>query len=135
MGAIQDILAGQRIGADRIDSPSIEPDGVDWPGVAPHPLARLRIAVLVPCYNEETAVAKVVADFGAALPHAVIYVYDNNSRDRTFAVVRATGAVGRNETHQGKGHGGRRRFSDVEADVYVLVDGDATYDAPSVRTM
>jgi len=135
MGALEDILADQGGDADRIDSPSIEPDHVDSPSIAPDLFARLRIAVLVPCYNEETAIAKVVSDFGAGLPHAVIYVYDNNSRDRTVEVARTTGAVVRSETHQGKGHVVRRMFSDVEADVYVLVDGDATYDAPSARTM
>jgi glycosyltransferase involved in cell wall biosynthesis len=95
----------------------------------------LRIAVLVPCYNEEHAIAKVVTDFRAALPQAIIYVYDNNSKDRTADVARASGAVVRNETHQGKGYVVRRMFNDIEADVYVLVDGDATYDAPSAPTM
>ncbi|MEA2991977.1 MAG: hypothetical protein QOD40_897 [Alphaproteobacteria bacterium] len=94
-----------------------------------------RIAVLVPCYNEEKAIAKVVADFRAALPHAPVYVYDNNSQDRTVEVAREAGAVVRRELHQGKGHVVRRMFTDVEADIYVLVDGDATYDAPSVRAM
>ena len=97
--------------------------------------AELRIAVLVPCYNEEAAVATVVADFRKALPTATIYVYDNNSRDRTVAVAREAGAEVRNETHQGKGHVVRRMFADVDADVYVLVDGDATYDAPSAPVM
>jgi glycosyltransferase involved in cell wall biosynthesis len=94
-----------------------------------------RVAVLVPCYNEEAAVGRVVADFHAALPEATVYVYDNNSTDRTFEVARAAGAVVRRETHQGKGNVVRRMFSDVEADVYVLVDGDATYDAPSAAVM
>jgi glycosyltransferase involved in cell wall biosynthesis len=93
------------------------------------------VAVLIPCYNEEHAIAKVVADFRAALPDAVIYVYDNNSRDNTAAAAKAAGAVVRRETHQGKGHVVRRMFNDVEADVYVLVDGDATYDAPSAPKM
>ena len=97
--------------------------------------AELRIAVLVPCYNEEAAVATVVADFRKALPTATIYVYDNNSRDRTAAVAREAGAEVRNETHQGKGHVVRRMFADVDAEVYVLVDGDATYDAPSAPVM
>src|SRR5215510_11426876 len=97
--------------------------------------ADLRIAVLVPCYNEEAAVATVVADFRKALPLAAIYVYDNNSRDRTVAVAREAGAEVRSETHQGKGHVVRRMFADVDADVYVLVDGDATYDAPSAPAM
>jgi glycosyltransferase involved in cell wall biosynthesis len=94
-----------------------------------------RVAVLVPCFNEEAAVAKVVADFRAALPEAAIYVYDNNSTDRTVEVARAAGALVRRETHQGKGNVVRRMFADVDADIYVLVDGDATYDAPSARTM
>ncbi|MEA3022952.1 MAG: hypothetical protein QOK01_1804 [Alphaproteobacteria bacterium] len=94
-----------------------------------------RIAVLVPCYNEEAAIARVVADFRANLPDAVIYVYDNNSTDRTVEVARAAGAVVRTETRQGKGYVVRRMFSDVDADVYVLVDGDATYDAPSARLL
>jgi len=125
MGVVQAILADHRFDADRVDSPLAAAD----------PLARYRIAILVPCYNEETAIAKVVADFRASLPQAVLYVYDNNSRDRTVAVARAAGAVVRGEAHQGKGHVVRRMFSDIEADVYVLVDGDATYDAPSARTM
>ena len=97
--------------------------------------ADLRIAVLVPCYNEEAAVATVVADFRKALPAATIYVYDNNSKDRTIAVARSAGAEVRSETHQGKGHVVRRMFADIDADVYVLVDGDATYDAPSAPVM
>ncbi|MEY9358362.1 glycosyltransferase involved in cell wall biosynthesis [Bradyrhizobium yuanmingense] len=96
---------------------------------------QLRIAVLVPCYNEEAAVATVIADFRKALPAAEIYVYDNNSRDRTAAVAREAGAIVRSERRQGKGHVVRRMFADVEADVYVLVDGDATYDAPSAPRM
>lgn len=96
---------------------------------------QLRIAVLVPCYNEEAAVATVIAGFRKALPSAEIYVYDNNSRDHTAAVAREAGAIVRNERRQGKGHVVRRMFADVEADVYVLVDGDATYDAPSAPGM
>lgn len=94
-----------------------------------------RIAVLVPCYNEEAAVATVVANFRNALPAAEIYVYDNNSRDRTASVARDAGAIVRSERRQGKGHVVRRMFADVEADIYVLVDGDATYDAPSAPCM
>jgi glycosyltransferase involved in cell wall biosynthesis len=90
-----------------------------------------RIAVLVPCYNEQTTIGDVVAGFRAALPDADIYVYDNNSTDGTVEAARAAGALVRGETHQGKGHVVRRMFADVEADVYVLVDGDATYDAAS----
>jgi len=95
----------------------------------------MRIAVLVPCYNEEAAVATVVADFRKALPSAAIYVYDNNSRDRTASVAREAGAEVRSERRQGKGHVVRRMFADIDADIYVLVDGDATYDAPSAPRM
>ncbi len=95
----------------------------------------MRIAVLVPCFNEEAAVASVVGGFRKALPAAQIYVYDNNSKDRTAAVARAAGAEVRSERRQGKGHVVRRMFADIEADVYVLVDGDATYDAPSAPGM
>jgi hypothetical protein len=94
-----------------------------------------RVAVLVPCFNEEAAIARVVSDFRAVLPDATIYVYDNNSTDRTAALAQAAGAVVRREPHQGKGNVVRRMFSDVDADVYVLVDGDATYDAPSARQL
>ena len=97
--------------------------------------AQPRIAVLVPCYNEAAAVATVVADFRKALPAAEIYVYDNNSRDNTAAVAREAGAIVRSERRQGKGHVVRRMFADIEADIYVLVDGDATYDAPSAPGM
>jgi len=97
--------------------------------------ARPRIAVLVPCFNEEASVATVVADFRKALPSAEIYVYDNNSSDRTAAVARAAGAEVRHERRQGKGHVVRRMFADIDADVYVLADGDATYDAPSAPRM
>ena len=94
-----------------------------------------RIAVLVPCYNEEAAIATVVRDFRAALPGAVIYVYDNNSRDQTVARAREAGAVVRLETRQGKGNVVRRMFADIEADLYVLVDGDDTYDASAAGRM
>src|SRR6185503_2162660 len=90
---------------------------------------QMRVAVLVPCYNEEAAIAKGVADFRAALPEAAIYVYDNNSRDRTVERAVAAGAVVRTEQRQGKGNVVRRMFADIEADIYVLVDGDDTYDA------
>jgi glycosyltransferase involved in cell wall biosynthesis len=93
------------------------------------------VAVLVPCYNEERAIAKVVADFRAALPEAALYVYDNNSTDGTVTAAEEAGAVVRRETYQGKGHVVRRMFNDVEADVYILVDGDATYDAASAGAM
>jgi len=97
--------------------------------------ARQRLAVLVPCFNEEAAIGQVVRDFRAALPQATVYVYDNNATDRTMEVARGAGAVVRRETHQGKGNVVRRMFSDIDADVYVLVDGDATYDAPSAPVM
>src|ERR1700712_2040562 len=96
---------------------------------------RPRIAVLVPCFNEEAAVATVVADFRQALPSAEIYVYDNNSSDRTIAMALEAGAQVRSEQRQGKGHVVRRMFADIDADIYVLVDGDATYDAPSAPRM
>ncbi len=95
----------------------------------------MRIAVLVPCYNEEAAVATVIADFRKSLPTARIFVYDNNSSDRTAEVARAAGAEVRTERRQGKGHVVRRMFADVDADIYVLVDGDATYDATSAPRM
>ena len=98
-------------------------------------VGRSRIAVLVPCYNEEAAIGKVVGDFRAALPTAAIYVYDNNSTDGTVEAAKKAGATVRREHHQGKGRVVRRMFTDVDADIYVLVDGDATYDAPSVSGM
>jgi len=98
-------------------------------------VGRSRIAVLVPCYNEQAAIGKVVADFRAALPEAAIYVYDNNSTDGTVEVAIKAGATVRREQHQGKGRVVRRMFTDIDADIYVLVDGDATYDAPSARAM
>jgi glycosyltransferase involved in cell wall biosynthesis len=90
-----------------------------------------RIAVLLPCYNEEAAIAQTIAGFRAALPMAAIYVYDNNSRDRTVEVARAAGAIVRTERIQGKGAVVRRMFADIDADIYVMADGDATYDAAS----
>jgi glycosyltransferase involved in cell wall biosynthesis len=102
---------------------------------AQEPAGGRRVVVLVPCYNEEVAVAKVIAGFRRALPDAVIHVYDNNSSDRTVAVARKAGAIVGSETRQGKGHVVRRMFADVDADIYVLVDGDATYDAPSAPKM
>ena len=95
----------------------------------------LRLAVLLPCYDEEAAIGQTVAAFRAALPDATIYVYDNNSRDRTAEVARAAGAVVRHERMQGKGHVVRRMFADIDADVYVMADGDATYDAASAPAM
>jgi glycosyltransferase involved in cell wall biosynthesis len=95
----------------------------------------MTVAVLIPCYNEEHAITQVVTDFKAALPGATIYVYDNNSRDRTVDLARAAGAVVRHEPLQGKGNVVRRMFSDIEADIYVMVDGDATYHAASAPAM
>ena len=93
------------------------------------------IAVLVPCYNEEAAVGRVIADFRTVLPGATVYVYDNNSRDRTREVAAKAGAVVRTERQQGKGNVVRRMFADVDADIYVVADGDLTYDPKSAPTM
>ncbi|MBX3537516.1 MAG: glycosyltransferase [Chelatococcus sp.] len=90
-----------------------------------------RIAVLVPCYNEAASIDAVVRDFRASLPQADIFVYDNNSTDDTVAIAAAAGAIVRSEPRQGKGFVVRRMFADVDADVYVIVDGDDTYDAAS----
>ena len=113
----------------------LQPAQTTNPAEAPDIPGRYRVVVLVPCYNEEATIADVVRGFRAALPHAGIHVYDNNSSDRTAEVARAAGAHVRRESHQGKGHVVRRMFADIEADIYVLVDGDATYDAPSARAM
>jgi glycosyltransferase involved in cell wall biosynthesis len=94
-----------------------------------------RIAVLVPCYNEELTIASVVRSFREALPEAAVYVFDNNSRDATVRIARDAGAEVRHVAPQGKGHVVRRMFADVEADVYVLVDGDDTYDAASAPAL
>ncbi len=93
------------------------------------------IAVLLPCYNEEAAIAQTIAGFRAALPGAAIYVYDNNSRDRTREVAEAAGAVVRRERIQGKGAVVRRMFADIDADVYLMADGDATYDAAAAPAL
>ncbi len=94
-----------------------------------------RIAVLLPCFNEEATIAATVEGFRAALPSAAIYVYDNNSRDRTREIATAGGAVVRAERQQGKGHVVRRMFADIDADVYVIADGDLTYDPSSAQAM
>ncbi|NHN85052.1 glycosyltransferase [Acetobacter musti] len=94
-----------------------------------------RIAVLVPCHNEEAAIGIVVRDFLTALPQARVYVYDNNSTDNTVSVARAAGAIVRQEQLQGKGNVVRRMFADIEADLYVLVDGDATYEAAAAPAL
>ena len=94
-----------------------------------------RIAVLLPCYNEEAAIGATVAGFRAALPQATVYVYDNNSRDRTREVAAEAGAVVRTERLQGKGHVVMRMFADIDADVYVMADGDLTYDPKAAPAM
>lgn len=93
------------------------------------------IAVLLPCYNEEAAIAQTVAGFRTALPGAIIYVYDNNSRDRTVEVAKVAGAIVRTERVQGKGAVVRRMFADIDADIYVMADGDSTYDAASAPAL
>src|SRR5688572_12477457 len=97
--------------------------------------ATLRIAVLLPCFNEEAAIAQTIRAFRSALPAADIYVYDNNSTDRTRELAVAAGAIVRAERMQGKGHVVRRMFADVEADIYVMADGDATYDAAAAPAL
>ena len=99
------------------------------------PSSGLQIAVLVPCFNEEAAIKKVVEDFKAALPDAVVYVYDNDSTDKTSEVAAAAGAEVRKEYRRGKGNVVRRMFNDIEADVYVMVDGDDTYDASRAQEL
>ena len=93
------------------------------------------VAVLIPCYNEEAAIGNVVRDFRAALPEARVYVYDNNSSDSTVEVARAAGAIVRHETQQGKGHVVRRMFRDIDADFFLMVDGDDTYDVSVAKQM
>ncbi|HWJ60120.1 MAG TPA: glycosyltransferase family 2 protein [Sphingomicrobium sp.] len=94
-----------------------------------------RVAVLLPCYNEEAAIGATIAGFKKALPRATVYVYDNNSTDRTRAIAAAEGAVVRTERQQGKGHVVRRMFADVDADIYVMADGDLTYDPSAAPEM
>jgi glycosyltransferase involved in cell wall biosynthesis len=96
---------------------------------------RPSVAVLLPCYNEAAAIAQTIESFRRALPDAAIYVYDNNSKDDTIRIAREAGAIVRSERTQGKGNVVRRMFADVEADVYVLSDGDATYDANAAPKM
>jgi len=96
---------------------------------------RPNTAVLIPCFNEEATIGEVVRDFRQALPEAQIFVYDNNSKDRTVEVALAAGAIVRSEPLQGKGNVVRRMFADIEAAVYVLVDGDSTYDATAAPKM
>jgi glycosyltransferase involved in cell wall biosynthesis len=115
------------------DTPS--PDEWRSGAAAADPARGLRVAVLIPCYNEEVTIGGVVAAFRRAIPDADIYVYDNNSADGTSAAAKASGAIVRHETQQGKGHVVRRMFADVEADIYLLVDGDGTYNAESAQPM
>lgn len=104
-------------------------------GVANPIFAGVDIAVILPCYNEEAAIGAVVEGFRKELPQARIYVYDNNSKDRTSAVAAAAGAIVRSETLQGKGNVVRRMFADVDADIYLMCDGDITYDAASAPAL
>ena len=90
---------------------------------------RPRVAVMIPCYNEELTVAQVIGDVRAALPAADIYVYDNNSKDRTAEIAKRSGAVVRFEKRQGKGFVLQRMFREIDADVYLMIDGDSTYPA------
>ena len=94
-----------------------------------------KIAVLIPCYNEEQTIEKVVKDFKAALPEAVIYVYNNNSKDKTAEIAEAAGAIVRNEYMQGKGNVIRRMFREIDAECYIMTDGDDTYPAENAREM
>jgi len=98
-------------------------------------LKNIKVAVLIPCYNEELTITKVLRDFKEALPDADFYVYDNNSTDKTVQRATEAGAIVRQETLQGKGNVVRRMFRDVEADLYVMVDGDDTYDATKAPEM
>lgn len=94
-----------------------------------------RVAVILPCYNEEAAIAGVVADFRAVLPDAMIYVFDNASTDATETVARQAGAIVRVEPIKGKGNAVRRAFADIDADIYVMADGDGTYEAAAAPAM
>ena len=97
--------------------------------------AGVRIAVLLPCYNEAGAIAQTVAGFRTALPQAIVYVYDNNSSDGSREIAAAAGAIVRQVRQQGKGHVVRRMFADVDADIYIMADGDATYEAAAAPAM
>lgn len=97
--------------------------------------SNVSVAVLLPCYNEEVTIGKVVRDFKAALPNADIYVYDNNSTDRTAEIATSEGAIVRKEPRQGKGNVIRAMFEDIDADVYVMADGDDTYPADAAPAM
>jgi glycosyltransferase involved in cell wall biosynthesis len=106
------------------------------PGTADSPLdQRYKIAVIIPCFNEEHSIAEVVRGFKTALPTACIYVFDNNSTDKSATIASAAGALIRRETLQGKGHVVRRMFADINADAYVMADGDSTYDPSYAKSM
>ena len=94
-----------------------------------------KIAVLIPCYNEELTIEKVIKDFKKELPNADIYVYDNNSKDKTFEIAKNAGAIVRKENRQGKGNVVRTMFREIDADIYVMVDGDDTYPAEFVHKL
>ena len=94
-----------------------------------------RVAVIIPCYNEAVTIAKVVADFRSALPGAPIYVYDNNSSDETAKLAKESGAIVRHEPRQGKGNVVRQMFRDIDADCYLMVDGDDTYPAEAAAAL
>ncbi len=95
----------------------------------------MKTAILIPCYNEELSIEKVIKDFKKQLPEADIYVYDNNSKDKTVEIAKNEGAIVRHEYNQGKGNVVRRMFREVEADIYVMVDGDDTYPAEEVHKL
>lgn len=95
----------------------------------------MKTVVLIPCYNEELSIEKVIKDFKKELPEAEIYVYDNNSKDKTEEIAKKAGAIVRHEYNQGKGNVVRRMFREVDADIYVLVDGDDTYPAGEVHKL
>ena len=95
----------------------------------------MKIAVLIPCYNEELTIEKVIKDFKKELPNADIYVYDNNSKDKTAEIAKKNGAIVKHEYRQGKGNVVRSMFRDVDADIYVMVDGDDTYPAEEVHKL
>jgi len=94
-----------------------------------------KIAVLIPCYNEELTIAKVIKDFAKELPNADIYVYDNNSTDNTSQIAKQCGAILKQETRQGKGNVIKSMFRDIDADIYVMIDGDDTYPAKEVHSL
>jgi Glycosyl transferase family 2 len=123
--------APRQPGGSRVDLAGLPTDvhPADWVHRAPEPSREPQVAVLLPCRNEETTIAAVVADFRRALPDATVYVYDNASTDRTAAVARRAGAIVAHVPRPGKGNVLRQMFADVDADVYLMADGDGTYDA------